>query len=59
MTCALCENEEISFSYLALSLCQQHRLKIFKALLYDFHRASMLGDLLKEIADKGARALDE
>jgi hypothetical protein len=59
MTCAVCGSEDVSFNYLSLSLCQQDRLKVFKALLYDFYRASMVGDLLKEIVDKGPKALDE
>ena len=59
MTCALCGNDEVSFSYLSLNLCLEHRLKVFKALMYDFHRASMIGQLLKDIVDRGARALDD
>jgi hypothetical protein len=57
MTCHICDNEQISFTFKNLSLCVEHRHELFRALLYDFKRAGLVEGISKEL-EEGAKALD-
>lgn len=62
MTCHLCGSVENSFSYTiceggVLELCGNCRLLVFRALLYDFNRAGLVEEIMKDVVEKGPKSL--